>query len=126
MRLAVPSIMVLLSMAVAGCGSQSSRSQEEIQRGKQAIEVSLESWKRGESIDKLKKQPDGVDFSDDWRKTNSLVDFAVLGSTAADAATITFAVRLTLKDKKGKTEEVEAKYVVVLGSPTKVSRDPFN
>jgi hypothetical protein len=108
---------------LAGCGSP--RPQADIDRGRAAVVAVLDSWKANEPPAKLKSLPDPVEFSDELRSTHALTDYALGNVDASDKDVVRYAVKLKLKDKKGKPTEREVVYSVALKSPVVVARDPY-
>lgn len=116
-------LLVVLSF-VPGCGGPG-RAPDEIERARQAVVASLDSWKAHEPHDKLKARPDPVDFAEELRGTHALTDYTLGKVDASDKDVVRVTVMLKLKDKKGKSSEREAVYAVALKSPIAVSRDPY-
>lgn len=112
----------LLLLPLAGCGP--SRTQAEVDRGREAVTAALEAWKKKEPAVTLNGEE--VTFSEDWRKTHTLVEYALADHKVPDERTIAYAVTLKLKDKRGKEETRETVYRVALGPPLIVSRDPYD
>ncbi len=118
------SLCALLLLAfVAGCGSR--RPQADIDRGRTAVVAVLDAWKANEPSAKLKSLPDPVEFSDELRASYALTDYTLGNVDATDKDVIRYAVKLKLKDKKGKAAEREVVYSVALKSPVVVARDPY-
>jgi hypothetical protein len=114
---------LLLLAFVSGCGSR--RPQADLDRGRAAVVAVLDSWKANEPTAKLKSLPDPVEFSDELRATHALTDYALGNVDASDKDVIRYAVKLKLKDRKGKATEREVVYSVALKSPVVVARDPY-
>ena len=124
----LPLAMIGFSLlSTVGCnGGAPTRTQAEMDRGKLAVNTVLEAWKKGEPTDKLKLGADPITFSEDFRRTHTLVEFTVGAATVPDPRTIQYAVVLKLKDKKGKLEDRDVMYLIELNNPIRVSRDPYN
>jgi len=117
-------IVPLVSLTCAlGCGA--SRPQSDLDRGRQAVVVALDSWKGHEPPTKLKSLSDPVDFTEELRSTHALTEYALGKVDASDKEVIRYTVTLKLKDKKGKVTDREVVYAVALKSPVVVSRDPY-
>ena len=116
---------LILTIALTAAGCTSSRSQSDIERGRQAVTAALDSWKANEPPASLKSLADPVDFSEELRSTHALTDFSVGKIDATDKDVIRYTVALSLKDKKGKVSEREAVYAVSLRTPIVVARDPY-
>jgi hypothetical protein len=116
--------IVPLALACAvGCGA--SRSQADIDRGRQAVVAALDAWKGNEPPARLKSLPDPVDFTEELRSTHALTEYALGKIDASDKEVIRYTVALKLKDKKGKVTDREVVYSVALKTPVVVSRDPY-
>jgi hypothetical protein len=119
-----PRVLVLLILpAAVGCGA--SRPQAEIDRGWQAVAAALDNWKAGEPPARLKAIPDPVEFAEELWATHRLADYSIVRADGSDPQVIRYTVRLTLRDRKGKTSDREAVYAVALRSPVVVARDPY-
>jgi hypothetical protein len=117
--------LVLLAFVLPAFGCGSRRPEAEIDRGRQAVIAVLDSWKANEKPEKLKSLPDPVEFSDELRATQSLMDYTLGRVDPSDKEVIRYSVTLKLRDKKGKTSEREVVYAVALRSPVVVARDPY-
>ncbi len=116
---------VLAMVALAGCG-KATHTDDEIARGKQALVASLDSWKNKEPVETLKSRPESIEFSEDLRKANELIEYTILATETADSKVVSFRTKLSIKDKKGKTTEREFLYSVDFRTPLRVFRDPYN
>jgi hypothetical protein len=116
---------VLLSCFAIGCNSQA-HSKTEVERGKAALTSVLESWKNAEPPEKLKSLAEPVEFADELRGTNQLVEYTIGTADAKDPQTIRYRVTMKLKDRKGVTKDREAVFMVSLKTPIVIARDPYN
>jgi len=112
-------------LALAGCGKVV-HTDEEITRGKQALVAALDSWKNKEPIETLKNQPERIEFSEDLRKANELIEYRILATETTDPKVISFRTKLNIQDKKGKISDREFLYSVDFRTPLRVFRDPYN
>jgi hypothetical protein len=112
-----------LLLFLAGCGSR--RPPADIDRGRAAVVAVLNSWKANEPPAKLKSLPDPVEFSDELRASYELTAYELGNVDASDKDVIRYAVKLSLRDKKGKPSGREVVYSVALRSPVVVARDPY-
>lgn len=120
MRLAA----VLLSAAlVVGCDS--GRPRAELDRAKSAVVAALDSWKANEPTVRLKELADPVEFSEEMRSTHTLTAYTIGRVDGNDPDFVRVAVKLTLKDRKGKASERDVAYEVALKTPLVVCRDPY-
>lgn len=116
--------LVLVGLfVVAGCGTR--RPEADIDRGRRAVAAALDGWKANDSPAKLKALPDAVDFTEELRATQALIDYTIGKADPTDAEVIRYTVTLKLKDKKGKVTDREAVYAVTLKTPVVVARDPY-
>lgn len=115
----------LLLLAVLAVGCKSGRPAADLDRAKTAVTAALDSWKANEPADKLKSLPDPVEFSEELRATHALTAYTLGKVDGTDPDVVRVAVKLSLKDKKGKATEREVAYEVALKSPVVVCRDPY-
>jgi hypothetical protein len=109
-----------------GCKGGHKFSQEDLDRARQALTASLDSWKKGETPERLKSLPEPILFAEEWPKSGlKLLDYQILGTEHTDAETMRFSVKLTVQDRRGRKEERQVTYAVALKSPIAVGRDPF-
>lgn len=119
-------IAALLPVVAAGCGGGPTFSQEELERARQALQTSLDSWKRGDLPEKLRGLPEPIEFAEEGPKTGlKLLDYQVLGTENTDTETMRFTVTLNVQDRRGRREQRHVTYAVALKSPIAVGRDPF-
>src|SRR5262245_29335460 len=98
--------VTVLVLVAAGCGSGLSHPAEAVDRGRQALEVALESWKKGEPPARLKGLPEPIEFADDLRDGGQkLLGYRLTRTNATDPAVIRYTAVLTLKDRRGRTAE---------------------
>ncbi len=116
-----------LAAFLAGCkGAAHSFTKADFDRARQALETSLDSWKKGELPEKLRKLPEPIEFAEEGpRKGLKLIDYQILDTDATDAEVMRFRVKLTVQDRRGRREEREVYYAVALKSPIAVGRDPY-
>ena len=116
-------LILLVAGAALGCGS--GRPAADLDRAKTAVVAALDAWKANEPPAKLKELPDPVEFSEELRTTHALTAYSVGKVDGSDPELVRVAVKLTLKDKKGKVTDREVAYEVALKSPVVVCRDPY-
>jgi hypothetical protein len=114
---------LLATVLLLGCSS--SRSESDIERGRQAVCAALDAWKAREPASQLLARPDPIDFYEELQSTHKLLEYSLLSVDASDKEVIRYTVTLKLADKKGKPSTREAVYAVVLRSPIAVTRDPY-
>jgi len=109
-----------------GCRRGHGFARADLDRARQVLETCLESWKRGEMPEKLKALPEPIEFAEEGLKKGlRLLDYQILGNEYTDKDAMRFSVKLTVQDPRGRKEERQATYAVVLTSPIAVGRDPF-
>lgn len=113
---------------IVGCSSSTpTRPQAELDRGKAALTVALDSWKANEPVETLKSRTEPIQFTEEFRKTHSLLEYSIGDAVVTDPRVISYPVSLKMKNNKaGKTEERTVSYLVELVSPIRVARDPYN
>lgn len=109
-----------------GCKGGPKFSRADLDRARQALTTSLDSWKKGQMPEKLRALPEPILFAEEGPKNGlKLLDYEILGTEHTDAEVMRFTVKLTVQDRRGKREERQATYAVALKSPIAVGRDPF-
>lgn len=109
-----------------GCKGGPKFSRADLDRARQALTTSLDSWKKGQMPEKLRALPEPILFAEEGPKNGlKLLDYEILGTEYTDAEVMRFTVKLTVQDRRGKREERQATYAVALKSPIAVGRDPF-
>lgn len=120
-------IYAVLFAVVLGCGSGGpTRSASELEQAKQAVQAALDNWQKNELETKLGSANPPIKFAEDHRKTRILLEYEIGASSVPDTRTISFTVRLKTRDKKNKEETLPVVYLVELGPPIRVTRDPYN
>lgn len=117
-----PALLLLAALTV-GCGS--GRPAADLERGKTAVVAALDAWKANDPPAKLKSLPDPVEFSEELRATHALTAYTLGKVDGSDPDFVRVVVKLSLKDKKGKTTDREVAYEVALKNPVVVCRDPY-
>jgi hypothetical protein len=119
-------LAALLLALPLGCKGGHKFSQGELDRARQALTTSLDSWKKGEKPEQLRLLPEPILFAEEWpRQGLKLLDYEITGSENTDGETMRFSVKLTVQDRAGKREERKVTYAVALKSPIAVGRDPY-
>ena len=82
-------------------------------RAREALQTTLDGWKKGESIEALKAGSPSIVAQDfDWMAGRKLVGYEVLGDGKDDDANLRIPVRLTLRDAGGRESQKTVSYVV--------------
>lgn len=109
----------VLCVALSGC-SRPAHGPADAEKAREALVAALDAWKSNAP------QPSRpVVFSEELRKTQRLVEYAVGEPDLSDAAVVRFPVTLSLMAGRGKTSERKVVFAVKLGEPPAVSRDPY-
>jgi hypothetical protein len=116
-------VPVALVALVVGCSPKHSTA--DVERGRQALTATLDSWKNNEPPDRIKSLPDPVEYTDEMRISHRLLEYTVGKPDAADPEVIRYPVTLKLQDRKGKTEDRAVVFMVALKSPILIARDPY-
>jgi hypothetical protein len=105
-----------------GCGTKPA----DMEQAGPALRASLEAWKAGSSQKELASQnPPIVMNEDDWREGKSLLDYKMEEAGIMHGRQVVWWVQIKLKDKKGKTEDRRAKYVIDTTPQLVIVRDRF-
>jgi hypothetical protein len=119
-------LAALPAALVLGCKGGHKFSQADLDRARQALETSLDSWKKGERPEKLRALAEPILFAEEGPQNGlKLLDYQILGTEHTDAEVMRFSVKLTVQDRRGKREERQATYAVALKSPIAIGRDPY-
>jgi hypothetical protein len=106
-----------------GCGG-GVRNPVDPERAREALKTTLESWKKGESMDSLQSATPSIVAQDsDWRSGAKLTDFEVAGDGKPMDANLRVAVKLTLRNKQGKEVKKSVNYLVTTSPAVTVFRD---
>ena len=115
--------MAALVALAAGCGQKHSKA--DVERGRTALAAALDGWKVGEPADRLKALPDPVEFTDELRRTHTLLDYTLGKPDATDPEVVRYPASLKLRDRKGKEVDRPVVFMVALKSPIVIARDPY-
>jgi hypothetical protein len=117
-------IPALFLAMFAGCGG-SKHSTADIERGRTALAAALDAWKNNDPSERLRTLPDPVEFTDEMRLSNKLLDFTLGKPNATDPDVIRYTVTLKLQDRKGKAHDRDVVFEVKLKTPIVIARDPY-
>ena len=96
-------------------------------RAREVLQAALESWKRGEPPEALRKRSPPITVQDmDWEAGSRLVDFRVVGAGQSEDANLRCPVRLTLRDPQGRATEKSVTYLVGTSPVPTVFRELFH
>ena len=118
--LLIAAAFFLLLTAVSGCGRK-----DDLKKAQTVVETSLNSWKNGETPDKLVSQ--GIDITDqDWKAGNKLLDYSIKSAMSQPQQGPRVVVMLNMQTKRGKKVNTEVAYEVILTDKAKIGRDAFH
>jgi hypothetical protein len=100
----------LLLLVLFGCSSSPPSS--DAAKGKEILQTSLDSWKRGDSVQSLETGSPAIVFVDRQREKHQLLDFEIDPSGQPSGFDVQFKVQLSLKSPDGKSLKQKAKYNV--------------
>jgi hypothetical protein len=109
---------------IAGCGG-SKHSTTDIQRGRTALAAALDAWKNNEPSKSLRSLPDPVEFTDEMRLSHKLTGYTLGEPWTTDPNVIRYPTTLKLQDRKGKTQDRDVVFEVMLKTPIVIARDPY-
>ena len=119
----VAALLAACFLLLAGCGEPSAAPVDPA-RAQEALKLTLESWKNGDSIEALKTAKPAIVAQDlDWLGGARLVDYSVSDETRKVAANLSVPVRLTLRTSSGKEVKKNVTYVVGTDPYLTVFRD---
>jgi hypothetical protein len=119
-------LMLVLTLALAGCGGTSSSSY--VPKGndaQDALKLALDAWKNGQPADPAGKLPSGATvraIDGDWAAGQKLAGYEILQELPAGAEAGPRKVKVKLTYQGG-SEPVEATYFIVGIDPLQVFRD---
>jgi hypothetical protein len=113
-----------LIVALAGCSKGPGLADfiPDADRGKQALEKSLEAWKAGQPMSTITRSgdPSITPLDSDWKEKKKLASYQILNEIPTTEGPKQFAARLTFQ---GEQKPVDAVYYVVGRDPLWVFRD---
>ncbi|MCI0456171.1 MAG: hypothetical protein L0Z62_04220 [Gemmataceae bacterium] len=117
-----------LVVPLSGCGGKRGLSQADLDRARQAVEASLETWKKGEPAAKLSALNPPVQMTDpDWKAGSKLLKHEIKKTEGLQGENARCWVVLSVQDRKGRKSDKDAVYEVNLGGgKVVIGRDPFN
>lgn len=116
--------LLALGLLLPGCGP-GRMSQNELDRIRQAVEASLDSWKKGEVPSALAKRADPIEMADPEWGTHRLLGYQIKNVESTSKTKARCLVDLSLKDRQGKKVEREVAYDIDVANGTKIGRDAF-
>lgn len=121
----ISSIVLFTLLAAIGCGSRS-RSREDLDTARQAVESTLNAWKSNEPL-KTFQAKSSIQVSDpDWSLGMKLLSYEIQSTDAPDGKNPRCRAILQLRDRKDRKIEREAIYEVSVDGEKKiVARELF-
>lgn len=115
--------VTLAAFFAAGCAETISATPVDSSKALEALKTTLETWKKGDSVDTLKSSSPAIVAQDlDWQGGASLVDYAIDGQGEKVDSNLKVPVKLTLKTKDGKDASKTVKYLVTTSPSITVFR----
>lgn len=119
-------LLLVMPLLAGGCGRRHPFSQSELDRARAALETSLQTWKKGERLDRLQRLPEPIRFVEEWPYQGlRLLNYEIVDDVNTDAEVIRFTVKLTVQDADERRQERQVTYAVALKSPIIIGRDPY-
>jgi len=108
---------------LAGCGFPAAK----VDEAKGHVKAALDKWQAGGKSEELKAQSPPVEFYEAlWTAGEKLESFEMDEVKYVEAEKVVRCnVRLTLRNKKGKTHTEGVTYDVILGQPVKIVNNPM-
>ena len=108
-----------LVAVAAGCSASGVPVAADEEKARQLLVSTLDAWKGGDSVDKLKAASPSVIVEDlKWKRGDQLAKYEIAGDGKPSGSERAFTVKLFLKDAKGKESREEVVY--------KVGTDPIS
>jgi hypothetical protein len=118
-------LLTLASLALTGCSTGSTLPPAtDPAQGREALKTVLETWKRGGTIDELKRaNPPIVARDPDWSAGAKLASYEITPDESRAGVDLVLTTKLSLVQPDGKTREKKAAFTVAIGSSTVVTRN---
>jgi hypothetical protein len=95
-------------------------------QAREALKITLESWKQGEEPAALRDRPPNITAQDmDWEAGLRLIEYQIVDDGKLDDANLRCAVKLALRDPQGRDVHKSVKYVVGTNPIITVFREVF-
>jgi len=118
-RFSLPALGMLL--LATGCGRRS-LPERDLARARDAVQATLETWKKGKSADSLKER--SIDADDpDWAAGERLVDFMIYDADGRKRDNIRCGVMLTLLDRQGSKVNKEVFFTITSADKIVIRRE---
>jgi hypothetical protein len=104
---------VLATFVFSGCSGSQRAAPVDRERAQEALKITLDSWKKGESPSAVQGGSPSITAQDlDWLTGAKLVDYQVTGDGKALEANLYVPVKLTLRTPKGQEVTKSVSYIV--------------
>lgn len=114
---------LIVAAVFAGC-SGSQHAAVDSSRARDALKVTLDGWKKGDTPSSLKEGSPSIVAQDmDWLAGAKLVDYQVVGEGKEVESNLYVPVQLTMRNAKGKEVKKKVNYVVGTSPILTVFRD---
>ena len=111
-------------LACAGCSTSKIPPETDAARGREVLKTVLDTWKRGGTIDELKKGTPAAQVRDpDWAAGHKLTDYEIAPEDGRLGVDLLLTVKLTLTRADGRVQEKKVSYIVAIGAATVVARN---
>lgn len=111
-------------LSLSGCGTGSVPPATDAAKGRETLTTVLETWKRGGTIDELKKASPAIQVRDpDWSAGAKLTSYEIAPEDARAGVDLLLTVKLVLVQPNGQTREKQVGFIVAVGSTTAVLRN---
>jgi hypothetical protein len=124
------SFLVALTLVapLSGCGGKRGLGQADLDRARQAVEASLETWRKGEPASKLSALNPPVQITEpDWKAGYKLLKHEITKTEGLQGENARCWVVLSVQSRQGKKKDKDVVYEVNLGGgKVVIGRDPFN
>jgi hypothetical protein len=98
---------------MAGCSGSQRAAAVDPERAREALKITLDSWKKGEPPSAVQGGSPSITAQDlDWMAGAKLVDYQVTGDGKAVEANLYVPVKLTLRSPQGREVTKSVSYVV--------------
>ena len=110
--------------AIAGCSSSTLPPETDAARGREALTMALDTWKRGGTTDELRNATPPIIARDpDWAAGHKLTSYEIADENGRAGVDVVLSVKLGLVRPDGQAREKKVNFTVGIGSSTVVLRN---
>jgi hypothetical protein len=114
-------LLPFLIASLAGCGT-SLPPETDPAKGREALQLVLEAWKAGTSLDDFRKQNSIVTWDPDWEAGHKLAKYELSPADKRSGVDLQVSVTLTIIGEGGKSRDRTVNFNIGIGAQTVVLR----